>query len=183
MRCEARCGAHRRCNCGPLLQAALGGSPSRLGLVQAFLRVKERDRGALDFDQAGLGGRSHGAAELPLPLAPPPRISVPALSARCRAGHLDVPLGRVVALPRFSPRWSHAVRSARHVQPGGVDTTWMRLYCCLRAGFHAEAVQVGWARGTQARVWHGRCMRGWEGRRLLCTGQQREHCHSRLAVL
>ncbi|PSC75508.1 nuclear pore complex NUP93A-like [Micractinium conductrix] len=58
-------------------QAALGGSPSRLGLVQAFLRVKERDRGALDFDQ-----------------------------------------------------------------PGGVDTTWMRLYCCLRAGFHAEAVQV-----------------------------------------
>lgn len=59
-------------------QAALGGSPSRLGLVNAFLRVKEKDRGALDFDQ-----------------------------------------------------------------PGGVDTTWQRIYCCLRAGFHAEAVQVG----------------------------------------
>lgn len=58
-------------------QAALGGSPSRLGLVNAFLRVKEKDRGALDFDQ-----------------------------------------------------------------PGGVDTSWMRVYCCLRAGFHAEAVQV-----------------------------------------
>ncbi|KAL4437959.1 hypothetical protein ABPG77_004180 [Micractinium sp. CCAP 211/92] len=58
-------------------QAALGGSPSRLGLVNAFLRVKEKDRGALDFDQ-----------------------------------------------------------------PGGVDTTWMRIYCCLRAGFHAEAAQV-----------------------------------------
>lgn len=42
-------------------QAALGGSPSRLGLVQAFLRVKEKDRGALDFDQVpswpkGAGG-------------------------------------------------------------------------------------------------------------------------------
>lgn len=66
----------------PALQAALGGSPSRLGLVNAFLRVKERDRGALDFDA-----------------------------------------------------------------PGGLDTTWQRLYCCLRAGFHAEAVQVGGAVG------------------------------------
>ena len=27
-------------------------------------------------------------------------------------------------------------------QPGGVDTTWQRIYCCLRAGFHAEAAQV-----------------------------------------
>jgi hypothetical protein len=46
-------------------------------LVNAFVRVKEKERGALDFDQ-----------------------------------------------------------------PGGVDTTWQRIYCCLRAGFHAEASQV-----------------------------------------
>ncbi|GAB4816873.1 hypothetical protein N2152v2_003919 [Parachlorella kessleri] len=59
------------------MQAALGGSPSRLGLVQAFLRVREKERGLLDFDQ-----------------------------------------------------------------PGGVDTTWQRIYCCLRAGFHAEALQA-----------------------------------------
>lgn len=57
--------------------AALGGSPSRLGLVQAYLRVREKDRPALDFDQ-----------------------------------------------------------------PGGLDTTWMRIYTCLRAGFFAEACQV-----------------------------------------
>jgi hypothetical protein len=36
-------------------QAALGGAPSRLGLVHAFLRVKEGGRGALDFDQVGPG--------------------------------------------------------------------------------------------------------------------------------
>ncbi|KAL4859943.1 Nuclear pore complex protein NUP93A [Chlorella vulgaris] len=58
-------------------QASLGGAPGRLGLVHAFLRVKEKERGALDFDQ-----------------------------------------------------------------PGGVDTTWQRIYCCLRAGFHSEAAQV-----------------------------------------
>lgn len=33
--------------------AALGGSPSRLGLVQAYLRVREKARGTLDFDQPG----------------------------------------------------------------------------------------------------------------------------------
>lgn len=33
--------------------AALGGSPSRLGLVQAYLRVKEKTRAPLDFDQPG----------------------------------------------------------------------------------------------------------------------------------
>jgi len=33
--------------------AALGGSPSRLGLVQAYLRVKEKARAPLDFDQPG----------------------------------------------------------------------------------------------------------------------------------
>eukprot|EP00887_Chlorella_sp_A99_P000841 scaffold5.g841.t1 len=68
--------------------AALGGSPSRLGLVNAFLRVKEKDRGPLDFDQ-----------------------------------------------------------------PGGLDTTWRRVYTCLRAGFLAEAAQVGlvWGGGEVAR--------------------------------
>ena len=35
------------------LQAALGGVPTRLGQVQAFLRVLNRDCGPLDFDQAG----------------------------------------------------------------------------------------------------------------------------------
>lgn len=58
-------------------QAALGGHPGRLGLVHAFLRVREKERGALDFDQ-----------------------------------------------------------------PGGADTTWPRLYTCLRAGFFTEAMQV-----------------------------------------
>ncbi len=71
----------RPAHCASLLllrpQAALGGSPSRLGLVQAFLRVREKERGPLDFDQ-----------------------------------------------------------------PGGVDTTWQRIYCCLRAGFHGEALQA-----------------------------------------
>ena len=33
--------------------AALGGSPSRIGLVQAYLRVREKARGTLDFDQPG----------------------------------------------------------------------------------------------------------------------------------
>lgn len=27
-------------------------------------------------------------------------------------------------------------------QPGGVDTTWQRVYVCLRAGFLPEAAQV-----------------------------------------
>ncbi len=34
-------------------QAALGGAPSRLGQVQAFLRVREADAGPLDFDAPG----------------------------------------------------------------------------------------------------------------------------------
>jgi hypothetical protein len=61
-------------------QAALGGSPSRAALVQGYLRVRERERGVLDVDQAG-----------------------------------------------------------------GMDTSWARVYLCLRAGFVAEAVQA--ARG------------------------------------
>jgi nuclear pore complex protein Nup93 len=59
-------------------QAALGGNPSRLGLLHAFLRVKERERGPFDFDQ----------------------------------------------------------------QPGGLDTTWLRTYTCLRAGYVEEALSV-----------------------------------------
>jgi nuclear pore complex protein Nup93 len=59
-------------------QAALGGNPSRLGLLHAFLRVKERERGPFDFDQ----------------------------------------------------------------QPGGLDTTWLRIYTCLRAGYVEEALSV-----------------------------------------
>lgn len=59
-------------------QAALGGNPSRLALVQGYLRVRERDRGALDFDQS----------------------------------------------------------------VGGLETSWLQIYSCLRAGFVSEAVQV-----------------------------------------
>lgn len=59
-------------------QAALGGNPSRLGLVHAFLRVKEQERGPFDFDQ----------------------------------------------------------------QPGGLDTAWLRIYTCLRAGYVDEALSV-----------------------------------------
>lgn len=59
-------------------QAALGGNPSRLALVQGFLRVKERERGILDFDQG----------------------------------------------------------------PGGLDTSWLQVYVCLRAGFVSEAIEV-----------------------------------------
>ena len=59
-------------------QAAMGGDPSRLGQVQAFLRVVDRDLGtALDFDQ-----------------------------------------------------------------PGGTDTSWQRIYYCLRSGYHDEALQA-----------------------------------------
>lgn len=36
----------------------------------------------------------------------------------------------------------HAMAPSLFLQPGGVDTTWMRIYCSLRAGFHAEAAQV-----------------------------------------
>ena len=57
--------------------AALGGSPSRLGLLQAYLRVKEKARAPLDFDQ-----------------------------------------------------------------PGGADTSYLRIFTCLRAGFLSEAVAV-----------------------------------------
>lgn len=57
--------------------AALGGNPSRIGLVHAYLRVREKERGLLDFDQ-----------------------------------------------------------------PGGVDTFWLRIFTCMRAGFTTEAVAV-----------------------------------------
>ena len=60
------------------LQAALGGDPSRIGQIQAFLRIVDRDLGAmLDFDQ-----------------------------------------------------------------PGGADTSWQRIYYCLRSGYNDEALQV-----------------------------------------
>ncbi len=58
-------------------QASLGGAPTRQSQVQAFLRVREKDAGPLDFDL-----------------------------------------------------------------PGGADTTWHRIYLCLRSGFHKEAVEV-----------------------------------------
>lgn len=59
------------------LQASLGGSLTRQGQIQAFLRIREKDAGPLDFDS-----------------------------------------------------------------PGGVDTTWHRIYLCLRSGFYKEAVEV-----------------------------------------
>ncbi len=65
------------------LQAALGGDPSRVGQIQAFLRIVDRDLGTmLDFDQ-----------------------------------------------------------------PGGADTSWQRIYYCLRSGYNDEALQV---RGSRA---------------------------------
>ena len=66
-------GIHRRLS----LQATLGGSPTQLGRTKAFIRVKEKDRGPLDFDV-----------------------------------------------------------------PGGADTTWQRVYLCLRSGFAREAIEV-----------------------------------------
>ena len=60
-------------------QAALGGDPTRLGEVKAFLRVRERDA-TLDF---------------------------------------DAPSGGAV-----------------------VDTSWQRVFLCLRSGYHQEAVKV-----------------------------------------
>ena len=57
--------------------AALGGLPSKSSLVEAYLRVREKSRGALDFDS-----------------------------------------------------------------PGGIDTTWARIYYCLRAGFRKEALDI-----------------------------------------
>ena len=27
--------------------------------------------------------------------------------------------------------------------PGGLDTTWQRIFLCLRCGYHQEALQVG----------------------------------------
>ena len=59
------------------VQANLGGSPTRLDWTKAFLRVKEKDRGPLDFDV-----------------------------------------------------------------PGGADTTWQRVYLCLRSGYDTEAIEV-----------------------------------------
>ncbi|CAL5221540.1 g3750 [Coccomyxa viridis] len=61
---------------GNRAQANLGGSPTRLDWTKAFLRVKEKDRGPLDFDV-----------------------------------------------------------------PGGGDTTWQRVYLCLRSGYDAEAIE------------------------------------------
>ena len=56
----------------------MGGDPSKLGQIQAFLRVVDRDLGtALDFDQ-----------------------------------------------------------------PGGADTSWQRIYYCLRSGYFDEALQA-----------------------------------------
>lgn len=60
------------------MQAALGGNPSKLGQVHAFLRVKNQDVSTtLDFDS-----------------------------------------------------------------PTGTDTSWQRIFCCLRSGFSAEALEV-----------------------------------------
>ena len=126
--------------CRPGVQAALGGAPSRLGLVNAFLRVKEKDRGALDFDQVGGeggGGGREGAAALCWP--------------GWLAGWLGAwALGATLPCPAATPPTLHTTHRSPHppthpacaLQPGGVDTTWQRIYCCLRAGFHAEAVQV-----------------------------------------
>jgi len=66
------------------LQAALGGDPSRVGQIQAFLRIVDRDLVTmLDFDQ-----------------------------------------------------------------PGGADTSWQRIYYCLRSGYSNEALQVRASRST-----------------------------------
>lgn len=35
------------------MQASLGGSPTRLDWIRAYLRLKEKDRGPLDFDAPG----------------------------------------------------------------------------------------------------------------------------------
>lgn len=35
--------------------------------------------------------------------------------------------------------------------PGGQDTTWIRIWLCLRAGFNAEAMQVGAGGGLWVR--------------------------------
>ena len=35
------------------MQASLGGSPTRLDWIKAYLRLKEKDRGPLDFDAPG----------------------------------------------------------------------------------------------------------------------------------
>lgn len=60
-----------------VLQANLGGAPSRKAWVYAYLRLREKDAGPLDFDS-----------------------------------------------------------------PGGADTTWHRIFLCLRAGYQQEAVEV-----------------------------------------
>lgn len=62
--------------------AGLGGEPTQMGLVHAFLRVKEKEKAPFDFDRVGTSSSA------------------------------------------------------------GTDTTWMRLYNCLRAGFIAEARQM-----------------------------------------
>lgn len=116
------------------LQAALGGSPSRLGLVQAFLRVKEKDRGALDFDQVRC---------LPMATWRPACMATAVLrmlNQECTEHRWqEVACGGLPTWPAATQRLSSP---SPRLQPGGVDTTWQRIYCCLRAGFHAEAVQV-----------------------------------------
>lgn len=117
------------------LQAALGGSPSRLGLVNAFLRVKEKDRGALDFDQVGAA-----------PPDQPGHCQHPGWVPRAYLA-MSAPLSN--RLPTWPSACAHIVCQSNLCsswQPGGMDTTWMRIYCCLRAGFHAEAAQVGMGR-------------------------------------
>lgn len=70
------------------MQANLGGSPTRLDWTKAFLRVREKDRGPLDFDV-----------------------------------------------------------------PGGAETTWQRVYICLRSGFDTEALEVLTPRCSDGYVW------------------------------
>lgn len=60
-----------------LIQANLGGNPSRKARIQAYLRMREKDAGPLDFDT-----------------------------------------------------------------PGGLDTTWHRIFFCLRSAYTKEALEV-----------------------------------------
>ena len=59
------------------MQANLGGNPSRKAQVQAYLRMREKDAGPLDFDN-----------------------------------------------------------------PGGLETTWHRIFLCLRSAYKQEALEV-----------------------------------------
>lgn len=85
--CSTAIGGHYFELEGFLPQASLGGAPTRQSQVQAFLRIREKDAGPLDFDS-----------------------------------------------------------------PGGVDTTWHRIYLCLRSGFHKEAVEVSICRSVPSHL-------------------------------